>query len=204
MNINLSINTDNNITKKIIKANSNRYRREPWMTDEILGDIRRRDRLAKLPGRRADYKKLRNSIVSKIRKLERSYLKKQVEDSMGDIKKHWNVLKTITGKINNKTESATAFYYNGLLNSDPQNNADNMNTYFAKIGKETNESVGASKTNSADYLKKHTKPNDHELLLTDVSSADIIEACQKFTPKTSCDATSMQQNIISRYIPKMY
>ena len=52
-----------NLTTKTIKQTSNRNRVEPWMTNDILADIRRRDRLAKINGRRADYKRLRNDIV---------------------------------------------------------------------------------------------------------------------------------------------
>ena len=43
------------------------------MTTELLADMRKRDRLAKIKERRADYKKLRNEIVSKTRKLRKEY-----------------------------------------------------------------------------------------------------------------------------------
>ena len=74
--------------KKTIKCSSKRVRREPWMTNDILADIRRRDRLAKIKDRRSDYKKLRNDIVAKIRRAERDFLHRQVQQSVGDIKKH--------------------------------------------------------------------------------------------------------------------
>ena len=45
-------------------------------------------------------------------------------------------------------------------------------------------------------MKQHSKRNQHELLLQDISPDDIIEVCRKFTPKTSCDASGMQQKII--------
>ena len=53
------------ITIKFQKQRSNRFKRDPWISTEILADIRRRDRLAKQKHRRDDYKKLRNEIVSK-------------------------------------------------------------------------------------------------------------------------------------------
>ena len=58
------------------------------MTSDILADIRRRDRLAKKKDRREDYRKLRNEIVSKIRRAEKEYLKAQIESSIGNAKKH--------------------------------------------------------------------------------------------------------------------
>ena len=68
--------------------------------DDILRDMRRRDRLTKLKHRRAEYKSLRNDIVSRTRKAETS-LQPQVQDSMGDIKRHWKILRGTINKSNN-------------------------------------------------------------------------------------------------------
>ena len=186
----------NNKTTRTFTKRSNRFRREPWMTPDILADIRRRDRLSQLKNRREDYKKLRNEIVGKIRKAEKAYLQTKIEENMGDIKQHWNVIKRVTNKTNNKEEITTAFYYKGSLTEDPQANADNMNEYLANIGKETNESVGTPNKNASSYMKQHSARNQYELLFQDITPADIVEACKKFTPKTSCDMSGMQQNII--------
>ena len=51
-------------TTKTINRNSKRQKKEPWMTNDILKDIRRRDRLAKIKQRRAEYKLLRNEITT--------------------------------------------------------------------------------------------------------------------------------------------
>ena len=118
-----------NITKKYIKHNSKRIRHEPWMTDEILSDIRRRDWLLKIKDRRNDYKKIRNEIVSKTRRAQRSYFQKQIQESVGDIKKHWKIVKNATNKKNNKTEITTDFLYQGQWINDPLTNANNFNQY---------------------------------------------------------------------------
>ena len=61
-------------TTKTCKKGSNRFRREPWMTVELLAEMRKRDRLAKIKDRRADYKKIRNEIVAKSRKARKEYI----------------------------------------------------------------------------------------------------------------------------------
>ena len=93
-----------NLTTKTISRNSRRYKREPWMTDEILADLRRRDRLARNKNRRADYKKLRNEIVKKIRKAEKAHVGLRIQNSIGDIKKHWKILRETINRKNNKEE----------------------------------------------------------------------------------------------------
>ena len=185
-----------NKTTKTFTKRTNRFGREPWMTPDILADIRRRDRLARRKDRREEYRKLRNDIVGNIRKAEKAYLNSLVEKSMGNIKQHWNVIKKVTNKSNNKEETTTSFFYKGSLVEDPQANAENMNKYMANIGKETNESVGNPLRNASSYLNQHSEKNPHELLFLDILPADVIEVCKKFTPKTSCDMSGIQQNII--------
>ena len=184
------------ISTKSFKKGSNRFKRETWMTTEILADIRRRDRLAKQKNRRDDYKKLRNEIVSKTRKAEREHVRKQIEDSYGNIKKHWKIIKKVTNKTSNKEDTTSEFHYQGKTICDPKTNAENFNAYYAKIGVETNESVGNPINSSQYYLQKHSKRNTYSLLFSDVSQNDIIEVCKKFTPKTSTDPSGFQQNII--------
>ena len=144
----------NNLTTRKTKRNHHRFKREPWMTDDILSDIRKRDRLCKVKDRREEYRKLRNEIVTKIRKAERSFVQKQIQDSIGDIKRHWKILKGAINKVNNKRDITTDFLYQGCWIKDSQTNADNFNDYYASIGKDTNESVGTSRQDSDHYLNK--------------------------------------------------
>ena len=102
---------------------------------ELLADIRRRDRLAKQKDRREDYKKLRNKIVTDTRKAEREFINQQIKDSYGDAKKHWDIIRKVTNKANNKEETISDFFYQGSLIRDPQRNADNCNVYLASIGR---------------------------------------------------------------------
>ena len=185
-----------NITKKSVKWNSRQHRREPWMTDEILADIRRRDRLVKLKNRRTDYKKLRNEIVSKVRKAERSYLAKQVQDSVGDIKKHWNILKKVINKTDTKDDVTSEFLVDGMWIKDNQQNATRINAYFASIGRETNESVGQTNLSAYHLLQTNKARNEHFLPFNKVYARDIIEVCKLMTPKTSMDPHGLKQSII--------
>ena len=185
-----------NKTIKTYSKNSNRVGRQPWMTDTILADIRRRDRLSRKKDRRKEYRQLRNEIVKKIRKAQREYLRQQIEDSVGNIKKHWKVVKSATNKLNDKTETASAFYYKGTLENDQQKNAENMNEFLAGIGKETNESVGAPKVRAANYLTKHSDRIEQEFVFKDISAAEIVDTCKNIKPKTSYDVDGIQQKIV--------
>ena len=185
-----------NITNKTINSNSRRHKREPWITDEILKDIKRRDRLARLKHRRSDYKQLRNEIVSKIRKAHKTYLKQQVKDSIGDIKKHWKIINTTLNKTNNKEEITTDFFHQGRQIQDKSVNTNNFNQYYFNAGKETNESVGTAKLNPKHYLSKFKKRNEHSIIFSEVTSEDVMDVCKNIAPKTSCDSSGFKQNVL--------
>ena len=99
-------------------------------------------------------------------------------------------------RLNNKAEVTTKFYYQGKWVHDEQENAENFNTYLAKIGKETNENVVTPTTQAKDYLMKQVKKNQSSLLFSDIDAENVIDACKKFTNKTSADAAGFKQNVI--------
>jgi hypothetical protein len=76
-------------TTKTIKNNTNRVKREPWMTNDILADMKKRDRLAERRDRREEYRSLRNSLVWMVRDAEKIDLSKRLQDSWNDTKKRW-------------------------------------------------------------------------------------------------------------------
>ena len=61
-------------TTKTIKSGSYRHKKEPWMTDELLVLMKKRDRMARVKEKRQEYKKIRNEIVSKARKARKQHL----------------------------------------------------------------------------------------------------------------------------------
>ena len=185
-----------NLTTRTISRNSRRYKREPWMTDKILADMRRRDRLARNKNRRAEYKKLRNEITKNIRKAQKSHVAQRIQGSMGDIKKHWKILKETINRTNNKEEIISEFFYKGRLVSDDEQNANCFNDYLANIGKDTNESVGHAKKQPDFYLNKFKSRNQDEILVSEITAEHVDEVCKNMTPKESTDPDGFKQKVV--------
>ena len=82
--------------------------------------------------------------MSKICKAEKEYISRQIAESSGNIKKHWNVIKKATNKLSNKEDITTEFHYQGTIIKDLLTNAENINHYYANVGPQTNASVGNS------------------------------------------------------------
>ena len=68
-----------NITTKVFKNDCKRIPIEPWMTRDIIQDIRKRNQMFKCKSKRTEYKKLRNDIVKRKKRAEREYLGKKID-----------------------------------------------------------------------------------------------------------------------------
>ena len=76
-----------------------RYKnRNPWITKELISDIKIRDALYKLkkmsptPEKKI-YKMYKNTNLSKQRKAERDYYHEQFEINKNDLKNSWKIIK---------------------------------------------------------------------------------------------------------------
>ena len=85
---------------KIRYKNSN-----PWITKELISDIKIRDALYKLkkmsptPENNFFYKMYKNTNLSKQRKAERDYYHEQFEIHKNDLKNSWKIIKEMIGKV---------------------------------------------------------------------------------------------------------
>ena len=158
--------------------------------------MRKRDRLLRLQGRRHDYKQIRNEIVSDCRKAERDYLKRKISESWNDIKEHWNILKRVMGKTNDKSNYPTAFKIDDIWTENKNDICNGMNSYYSKVGPDTNRSVGHSQRDAMYYLKKNKLRATETLMFEDFDYKQVLEACKQINPKKSCDAYGLQQKIV--------
>ena len=185
-----------NLTEKTVKRNKNQLPRAPWMTGDILRKMRKRDRLVKNKSRRDEYRRLRNEIVNDCRKAEKNYYKSKIADSWNDIKGHWDILKQVMGKTNNKNEIPEAFKVNNSWVTDKQTIANCFNDFYSRIGLETNESVGQSNMTSDHYLGKSKERSNIEMLPTTFTDNDVTEAYKMLNTKKSEDAYGLSQKVV--------
>ena len=106
---------------------------------------------------------------------------------MGDIKRHWAVIKQVTNKTNNKDEVTTGFYYSGKWVENDQENADNFNDFYAKVGKETNQSVGQSTNDAQHYLNKHVRTRYSLVIFSPRMSLMLVKNSNSKLAKTEWD-----------------
>ena len=87
-----------------IKAISARGNNLPYVTAEVKSLMRQRDYLKGKANKtgskylRQAYQKLRNKVDCTLRKLKSDYYTKKIEESKGNLKNTWRVLKNVTNR----------------------------------------------------------------------------------------------------------
>ena len=118
-----------------IKKKRVRKKPSPWMKKHILDSIRKRDKLkniarkSKLECDWVQYKKMRNSVTSLIRKAKRNYITESILQNKGNSGAMWKLLKFLIP--DKKTVlNIQKLVYNGVEFTGNRPIADAFNEYF--------------------------------------------------------------------------
>ena len=110
---------------------------KPWFTNELLEQIKDKDRAlkkAKKTGKSEDWKlarRLRNDCLGEVRRAKSNFIKNELNVHWNDSKKFWQQINTILPKNNN---SSTIKLTDNDLPVQVENIPDFINDYFANIG----------------------------------------------------------------------
>lgn len=145
------------------KHNSQTRKRKPWVTNELLNLINRKNLSFKKFSKNKDdqnlkleYKTLSNLVTHKIRQEKINYYSSLIEKSEGDKKQYWSVV----GKIRNKNKKSISSINIGNNKIQVRNNevevANYFNDYFVNIiSKLKNKAFGCDLFNEVE--------EDHEV-----------------------------------------
>ena len=118
-----------------IKQNS-----EPWMTQEILENIRERDSwLRKFKKDKtildyySNYSRLRNKVQRDIKKAKREYMKSKIDENKNDSKRLWETLKSLGYDNKSKSSANTVLDVDGIKIHDSKEVADHFNKFFTEV-----------------------------------------------------------------------
>ena len=147
---------------------------KPWITDELKALIKQKNKLyskyIKRPITHGDeYRALRNRVTHLTRDCKRQFYCSQLEDAKGDSKKTWKIISKLMNKP--KREGIKELSIDGETITDNQLICENLNKYFANIGKSIEESCTDSDTHFSEYLSD-AHPSFE---LSPVTSDDVIK-----------------------------
>ena len=131
----------------------------PYITSDLKHMIRQRDYLkskAVKTGSKLLYQaflQVKSRVFFKLNKLRRDYYAKKIDETKGDMKKTWKVLKNAMNQ-DPKTNTIQKVTYIDKEITDPSKIAEACNDHFASIGKKLAENIIETDSNPTQLLKQ--------------------------------------------------
>ncbi len=175
----------------------------PWMTNEILDLLHKRDNLLKKATRTEnnqfwfEYKAMRNKVVNKIRMAKQKFYKSVFENDKGNVKAIWNTIKrlTATGK---RFSSVDCLRLPDGITENKLEIADLFNKHFTSIADRL-RSLLPNVTHDFSTLRNFvaTKLDGHaKFKIPEISISDVLGALKNLK---SCKSTGID-NISARFL----
>ncbi|XP_071941144.1 uncharacterized protein [Antedon mediterranea] len=172
-------------------------RTEPWMNDNILLDIRQRDKHLFLfkkyhcKDMYSKYCKLRNKIQRDVKKAKSEYFKTKIEENKGNPKKLWQTLKSTGFSQQSKSQNTIVLNNNGHPCTEPFSVANLFNKFFTNVASlltdklpNCNNIYGVNTTPFKQYYKnKGIKKNS--FVLQTISNDFVLDQLNSLNPSKS-------------------
>ena len=147
------------------KTLSNKDLKKPWITSEIISNIKKRQHYFvlycqnKIP--KDFYTHSRNFVTGQIRRSRKDYYEHKFHAAENDIKQTWRIINnSINTKKSYKVENIVKkLIQDDVVHEDSEDIANILNDYFIDIGRSIAESIGGNNGNNLDYRTHINQPN---------------------------------------------
>ena len=188
----INITLDKHAPFKKISKKELKLQNKPWISKGILCSIRKRDiifrRLKKATNSivktnlHNKYKTYRNQIVILSRMSKKNYYSSFFHNNMGNLRKTWEGIREIVNLKGNSNSIPNCITNNGKNVTNPNDIADNFNSFFSSIGNKIQKEVFSQHKHFSDFLKNSSAnsifltPTDPKEIATHISSLNIRKA----------------------------
>ena len=170
---------------------------KPWLTEEIKVMIKDKNQLYKkckqYPSykRQMEYKSLRNSVTKTLYKAEKHYYQNLLEEHKGNVKKFWQITKSILNR-NKPSAVQTRFKYNNSIIVDGNMVTECFNNFFVNIGPST-----AAKIPNSDISPNYYLRGNHldSFFATPVTSEELLKLFGNLK-KSACGWDNFDSEVI--------
>ena len=173
---------DSAFPMKSVRITRKYTKRSPWISSGLLKSSITKMKLLKNKLKCPTnfnvsiYKNYSSLYFKLIRKAKTSYYVTKLNESKNNMKKTWNLLRSVIDKQKNKAMLPEIFVINNHEISNKKEIANKFNEFFARVGDEISSNVPESEQNFTNYL---SAPNPQSMYLDPTSPFDIINITSK-------------------------
>jgi hypothetical protein len=192
---------------KLIKFDKYKHKKKDWITFGILRSIKFRDNLYRQLNQSPHDEdihttlknnlKIYNSILNKmIRSAKQQFYKSEFSKYKSNTYKTWETINQVLNRSKLNKELPNHFNINGIKITDPQQIADDLNSFFTNIGPNLASSIPLQNKHSRDYLQNHT---NFKFKFTLINTEVLSKVILNMKSKKSAGIDNLSMNFIKTY-----
>ena len=190
------------LTKKVIKFNRKKHKRDPWMTYGILNSVNRKNLLYKklmkinrdsllFDTKKQEFNAYKNTLRRLINQAKNKYYSKQFDKNRRNGKKTWH---TIDQALHRKIPKSTpdAIIIDNKLSTDRKEMADSFNTYFSTVCAPSETDNSNMPTHSV-YL---SNPPNTTFQFEEIDNRTVLQYINNMKPSHCCGHDNISSNTL--------
>ncbi len=188
--------------EKTITQRSINMKRDPWMTKGLLTSSRKVQRLykkqlktSKNHIRHDHYIKYRNMFNQLKRKAKQIHYQNIFEQCKKDIRKTWQVLNSVIGKSNDKSNAAQMFMINGKYTEEPCEIANGFGKFFSQVGEECEKIIPKTSKSHVSYMQNKNRAC---MFMSPTDPQEIQQIITQLKNKNSSGIDKISSNLIKQ------
>ena len=187
------------INKKDLKLKS-----KPWINNNILRMIKRRDKLFERKKRQPKnediqrlYRLFRNRVNFEVKKSRKLYYKEYFQMYKNNVSKIWNGIREIVNTRRSVVQKTTQLLCNNKIIVNQNEIANTFNNFFVSIGTSTAETIPKVPIPPERYLKNR---NQFNFIIAYVSEEEIIEIINNLDVKKGNGPSSIPTKLLQSIV----
>lgn len=145
----------------------------PWITEEVIKMMRKRDKLKQTAIKSnkdkhcwEQFRKVKNETNKLIKDKKKEFLKKGFDANKNNIKKNWETIRNVIPSKSKDSKISMIKSDNGPL-TKPKDKANELNNFFANIGPQLANNIHSN--NFCNYDENDTSDSDHQFVFKNVN-----------------------------------
>ena len=202
------INTakNNNIPQKVKKFNKRRDKKEPWMTNELLLMVNRKNELyvdwkrsakhsENYNGKKVNFKTYEKIVDNEIVQAKKIYYSNVFHMYKSSMKKTWQIINETLSRKKVDNMLPDTFIKNGNELSDPKEIANAFNEYFSKIGSNLASNINCTEDGQS-YKVYLQNPTLKKFAFKKVNDNEVLSIINKLKNKKSRGADNISNQLL--------
>ena len=170
------------LPKRKMTQNEIRRKQKPWINNEILRKIKKRDKThgkylksndeSKKNELLAKYKDLRKEVTTLVKNSKIEHYQNLFSENSNDLRTTWRGIKSIININSRETISSTALKINDKISNEPSEVANEFNTYYKNVAKDLQDKIHTVNQNFESYL---TESHESSFFLSPTNPFEVLD-----------------------------